>query len=130
MVSNIEASLCCVQIKGFGSAAAPTPVPAVQRAAPDAAGPLCSAPQTVEGSTFIVARPGRARELATMLESHPMLVRKPCGTLRQALTYSKPFALSARWPHAETATPAGAKRRTPDGEGAEMICIETIMDIL
>ena len=39
------------------------------------AGPLCRAPQMVEGTTFITARPGRANELATLLESHPMSVR-------------------------------------------------------
>ena len=42
---------------------------------PGASEPLCRAPQTVEGTTFIHAQPGRARELATILESMPMSVR-------------------------------------------------------
>ena len=43
---------------------------------PGVSEPLCRAPQTVEGTTFIHAQPGRARELATILESMPMSVRK------------------------------------------------------
>lgn len=85
--------------KGFGSAAPPTPVPSVVSVAPDAARPLCSAPQTVEGSTFVVARPGRARELATMLESHPMLARKAEGNLKYELseTTDNMFRIDERW---------------------------------
>ena len=65
-----------MQLKGgFGSSIQPQPLPPGVSAAADAAGPLCRAPQTVEGTTFLTARPGAARELATMLESHPMLVR-------------------------------------------------------
>ncbi len=49
--------------------------PAAGLAFGSAGGPLCRAPQTVEGTTFIYARHGRSNELATLLESHPMSVR-------------------------------------------------------
>ena len=46
-------------------------------ALPGASEPLCRAPQTVELTTLIHARPNRARELATLLESMPMSVCNP-----------------------------------------------------
>lgn len=64
---------CVAQLKNWGTQGA---TQASRGAAPAAAGgPLCRAPQTVEGTTLISAHPGRGRELATLLESHPMAVR-------------------------------------------------------
>ena len=92
-----------MQLKGgFGSSIQPQPLPPGVSAAADAAGPLCRAPQTVEGTTFIVAQPGKARELATMLESHPMLVRNLVRpTLKFKYTKPRrcaPAAAHASWP--------------------------------
>jgi len=58
-----------------GPGGGPAVGPAGGLAFGSAGGPLCRAPQTVEGTTFIYARPGRSNELATLLESHPMSVR-------------------------------------------------------
>ena len=63
---------CCAQLSKIGGLATQMPVVSV----PGASEPLCRAPQMVEGTTFIYAQPGRARELATILESMPMSVRK------------------------------------------------------
>ena len=62
----------CAQLPRISALAKQMPVVSV----PGASEPLCRAPQTVEGTTFIYAQPGRARELATILESMPMSVRK------------------------------------------------------
>lgn len=64
-------SKCCAQLPRIGALATRMPVVSVAGASE----PLCRAPQTVEGTTFIHAQPGRARELATILESMPMSVR-------------------------------------------------------
>ena len=70
-------STCCPQIPKIGGAFT-TQMPVVS--VPGASEPLCRAPQTVEGTTFIHAQPGRARELATILESMPMSVRESLRT--------------------------------------------------
>ncbi|KAK9822187.1 hypothetical protein WJX81_008406 [Elliptochloris bilobata] len=68
-------------------------------ALPDGAGPLCRAPQTVEGTTFIYARPGRGRELATLLESHPMSARRDEGNLKFEVSETEDhvFRIDERW---------------------------------